>query len=135
HEGTPGHPEIEMALVELARLTGEGRYRELAAFLVGTRGRGTLQPAHFGSAYFQDHAPVRETTEVTGHCVRALYLAAGVTDLFLETGEAGLIEAMWAQWRDMTGRKSYVTGGLGARHSGEAFGDPYELPPDRCYGE
>jgi DUF1680 family protein len=135
NEGTPGHPEIEMALVELSRLTGEPRYRELAAFLVGTRGHGRLQPAHFGSAYFQDHAPMRETTELTGHCVRAVYLAAGVTDLYLETGEAALLDVMQAQWHDMVARKSYLTGALGARHSGEAFGDPYELPPDRCYGE
>ena len=135
NEGTPGHPEIEMALVELSRLTGERRYLELAGFLVDTRGHGTLQPARFGSSYFQDHVPVREATEVTGHCVRALYLAAGVTDLHTETGEDALLEVMRAQWQDMAGRKTYLTGGLGAHHSDEAFGDPYELPPDRCYGE
>ena len=78
---------------------------------------------------------MREATEVTGHCVRALYLAAGVTDLHTETGEDALLEVMRAQWQDMAGRKTYLTGGLGAHHSDEAFGDPYELPPDRCYGE
>jgi DUF1680 family protein len=135
NEGTPGHPEIEVALVELARLTGERRYLELAGFLVDTRGHETLQPARFGSAYFQDHVPVRDATEVTGHCVRALYLAAGVTDLHMETGEAALLDAMEAQWRDMAAGKTYLTGGLGAHHADEAFGDPYELPPDRCYGE
>jgi DUF1680 family protein len=135
NEGTPGHPEIETALVELHRLTGEHRYLELAGFLVDTRGHETLQPARFGSAYFQDHAPVREATEVTGHCVRQLYLDAGVTDLHLETGEAALLDGLQARWRDMTERKMYLTGGLGAHHTDEAFGDPYELPPDRCYGE
>ena len=124
-----------MALVELSRLTGEPRYRELAGFLVGTRGHGRLQPAPLGARYFQDHAPVRQTTEVTGHCVRAVYLAAGVTDLYLETGETALLDVMQAQWHDMAARKSYLTGGLGAHHADEAFGDPYELPPDRCYGE
>ena len=79
--------------------------------------------------------PVREQDEVEGHAVRALYLAAGVTDLYMETGEAALLDAMHAQWRDMAGRKAYVTGGLGAHHMDEAFGDAYELPPDRCYGE
>jgi DUF1680 family protein len=135
NEGTPGHPEIETALVELHRLTGEPRYLELAGFLVDTRGRETLQPARFGSAYFQDHAPVREATDVTGHCVRQLYLDAGVTDLHLETGEAALLDVLQARWRDMVERKMYLTGGLGAHHMDEAFGDPYELPPDRCYGE
>jgi uncharacterized protein len=134
-DGTPGHPEIETALVELYRHTRERRYLDVAAYFVGTRGRSTLQPARFGSSYFQDQVPVREATEVTGHAVRALYLAAGVTDLWLETGEAALMEVMRAQWRDMSGRKSYVTGGVGAHHSDEAFGDPFELPPDRCYGE
>jgi DUF1680 family protein len=135
NEGTPGHPEIETALVELYRHTGESRHLELAGFLVDTRGRETLQPARFGSAYFQDHAPVREATEATGHCVRQLYLDAGVTDLHLETGEAALLAVLQARWRDVTERKMYLTGGLGAHHMDEAFGDPYELPPDRCYGE
>ena len=135
NEGTPGHPEIETALVELHRLTGEPRYLELAGFLVDTRGHETLQPARFGSAYFQDHMPVREATEVAGHCVRQLYLDAGVTDLHLETGEAALLDVLQARWQDMTERKMYLTGGLGAHHTDEAFGDPYELPPDRCYGE
>jgi DUF1680 family protein len=133
--GTPGHPEVETALVELYRLTGDRSYLELAQGLIDRRGHSTLQPARFGSSYFQDRVPVREQPEVEGHAVRALYLAAGVTDLYMETGEAALLEAMERQWRDMAGRKAYVTGGLGAHHMDEAFGDPYELPPDRCYGE
>ena len=134
-EGTDGHPEIETALVELSRLTGERRYLELAERLVDVRGHGTLQPASFGSRYFQDRVPVREQPEVEGHAVRALYLAAGVADIYMETGEAALLDALRAQWRDMASRKTYVTGGLGAHHMDEAFGDAYELPPDRCYGE
>jgi DUF1680 family protein len=132
---TPGHPEIETALVELYRLTGERRHLELAQRLVDQRGKRTLEPATHGSSYFQDRVPVRDQDEVEGHAVRALYLAAGVTDLYMETGEAALLAAMRAQWLDMAGRKTYVTGGLGAHHSDEAFGDAYELPPDRCYGE
>jgi uncharacterized protein len=134
-EGTPGHPELETALVELYRLTGERRYLDLAGFFVDQRGHGLLQPAHFGSSYFPDHVPVREQDAIAGHAVRALYLAAGVTDLYLETGEARLLEVMRAQWEDMAGAKTYLTGGLGAHHRDEAFGEPYELPPDRCYGE
>ena len=136
NEGTPGHPEIETALVELYRETGERRYLELAGFLVDTRGHGTLRPATVRPAYFQDHVPVREATEVTGHSVRAaLPRRRASTDLDLETGEAALLDVLQAQWRDMVERKTYLTGGLGAHHTDEAFGDPYELPPDRCYGE
>ena len=133
--GTPGHPEIETALVELHRLTGERAHLDLARFFVDARGHGTLRPAQFGASYFPDHVPVREQTEIAGHAVLALYLAAGVTDLYLETGDRAWLDVMTAQWEDMAGRKTYLTGGLGAHHQDEAFGDPYELPPDRCYGE
>jgi DUF1680 family protein len=78
---------------------------------------------------------VREQAEVEGHAVRALYLGAGVADLYMETGEPALLDALRMQWHDMAARKAYITGGLGAHHLDEAFGDPYELPPDRCYGE
>jgi uncharacterized protein len=132
---TPGHPEIETALVELYRETGDERWLVLAQRLIDHRGQGTLEPATYGSSYFQDRVPVREQAEVEGHAVRALYLAAGVTDVYMETGEPALLEAMERQWRDMASRKSYLTGGIGAHHMDEAFGDAYELPPDRCYGE
>lgn len=133
--GTPGHPELETALVELYRLTGEHRYLDLAGFFVDQRGQGLLQPANFGASYFPDHVPVREQMEIAGHAVRALYLAAGVTDVYLETGEPRLLEVMRAQWEDMAAGKTYLTGGIGAHHRDEAFGLAYELPPDRCYGE
>jgi DUF1680 family protein len=133
--GTCGHPEAELGLVKLFRLTGERSYLELAQAFVDRRGSADLEPATHGSSYFQNRVPVREQDEVEGHAVRALYLAAGVTDLYMETGEAALLDAMYAQWRDMAGRKAYVTGGVGAHHTDEAFGDAYELPPDRCYGE
>jgi len=134
-DGVPGHPEVETALVELYRHTGEERYLNLAQFFVDGRGRRTLPDARFGSSYWQDHAPVREAVEITGHAVRALYLAAGVTDLYLERGEPALLAAMERWWADMAGRKAYLTGAVGAHHADEAFGDAYELPPDRCYGE
>jgi len=133
--GTPGHPEVEMAMVELYREIGERRYLEVAEYFIEQRGHKLLGPGHFGSSYYQDHVPVRESGAVTGHAVRALYLAAGVTDLYLETGEDELLAVMEEQWRDMTSAKTYITGGVGAHHQDEAFGDPFELPPDRCYGE
>ena len=133
--GTEGHPEPEMALVELYRLTRERSYLDLAQKLVDRRGYGTLGPVEFGRSYFQDRVPVREQAVVEGHAVRALYLNAGVTDLYLETGEPALLAAMERQWTDLTARKAYLTGGAGAHHIDEAFGDPYELPPDRAYAE
>ncbi len=133
---TPGHPEIEMGLTELYRETGERRYLDLARFFLDQRGHGWLGPGRYASsAYYQDRVPVREATGLEGHAVRALYLTAGVADVYLETGEAALLSALERQWADLTGHKLYVTGGVGSRHLGEAFGQPYELPNDLAYCE
>jgi DUF1680 family protein len=131
--GACGHPEAEMALVELCRETGERRYLELASRMIDARGR--KPPVLDGSIYLLDHAPFREQREAVGHAVRALYLYAGATDLYLETGEPTLIETLHALWEDVFTRKAYVTGGLGARYEGEAFGLAYELPNLRAYAE
>ena len=130
-----GHPEIETALVELARLTGDDRHRELARRMVELRGHRTIGEGQFGGAYYQDHTPVREAREATGHAVRQLYLLAGVADLELDDPASGYREALDALWRSIHHEKMYVTGGLGSRHRGESFGDPYELPADRAYSE
>jgi DUF1680 family protein len=130
-----GHPEIETALVELYRYTGDRSYLDLAQQFVDVRGHGVIGPGDFGSAYFQDDVPVREQPTVVGHSVRALYLMAGVVDLFLETGEEALLEAGERQWGSMVAEKTYLTGAVGSRFEGEAFGDPFELPPDLIYGE
>lgn len=130
-----GHPEIETALVELFRVTGEVRYRDLARFFVDRRGHGTLPAGRFGAGYWQDHAPVREAEEVTGHAVRQLYLLAGVVDVHTETGDDSLLAASERLWEEMVARKSYVTGGVGAHQTDEAFGDPFELPSERAYTE
>ncbi|HZC71514.1 MAG TPA: beta-L-arabinofuranosidase domain-containing protein [Jatrophihabitans sp.] len=133
--GVCGHPEIETALVELYRETGNEDYLRLAAYFVDARGHGLLGPSMFGPSYHQDRVPVREAHTIEGHAVRALFLAAGVTDVYVETGDAALFDAMRAQWDDMVSGKSYLTGGVGARWEGESFGDRYELPPDRAYCE
>jgi DUF1680 family protein len=134
-KGTDGHPEIEVALVELFRVTGERRYVQLADTLTTRRGHGMFANGRFDLDYYQDAEPVRDARSIVGHAVRALYLAAGVTDLYAETGEDALLGSMLRQWDDLTSAKSYLTGGVGSRHDGEAIGDPYELPPDRAYCE
>lgn len=132
--GVGGHPEIETALVELARATGTPAYGRLAAYFVDGRGRGLLETEHPRS-YFSDRIPVREATTVEGHAVRALYLAAGAADVAAEDGDRELLRALETQWRHMVETKTYLTGGVGSRWEGEAFGEPYELPPDRAYCE
>lgn len=130
-EEPDGHPEVEMALVELYRETGERRYLELAQFFIDVRGHKRIG----GSTYLQDHKPFRELDEVTGHAVRALYLNSGAADIYAETGEPALMEALQRMWRNLTEKRMYVTGGCGARYEGEAFGRDYELPNERAYAE
>ncbi|MFG1704159.1 glycoside hydrolase family 127 protein [Nonomuraea sp. M3C6] len=132
---TDGHPEIETALVELYRHTRERDYLDLAKQLIDVRGHGVIGAGPFGPAYFQDTVPVRDQHTVVGHAVRALYLLAGVVDVYLETGEDALLHAAQSQWRSMVAEKTYLTGAVGSRFEGEAFGDRFELPPDLSYGE
>jgi DUF1680 family protein len=99
------------------------------------RGHGTLAGARFGRAYWQDHLPVREAPSVVGHAVRQLYLDCGAVDVAVELGDRSLLDAVLARWRDMVATRMYLTGALGSRHRDEAFGDPFELPPDRAYAE
>ena len=131
-----GHPEIEMALVELSRLTGEERYLHLAQFFVDQRGKKKMQGLGAnGPEYHQDHVAVREAEGVAGHAVRQMYLATAVADLYMETGEQALLETSQRLWEDMTRGKMYITGGIGSRYDGESFGESYELPADQCYCE
>lgn len=130
-KGVPGHPEVEMALVELYRETGERKYLDLARFFIDERGKGLIG----GSIYHIDHKPFRELDEIVGHAVRSLYLNCGATDLHMETGEKSLWSALERLWADLVTRKMYVTGGAGARHEGEAFGNPFELPNEKAYAE
>lgn len=130
-----GHPEIEMALVELHRVTGEPRYLEQARLFVERRGHGLLGPIEFGPQYFQDDVPVRRATVLRGHAVRALYLCAGAVDVAVETGDDELLAAARRQYDATLATRTYITGGMGSHHQDEAFGEDYELPPDRSYCE
>ncbi|MCA1983528.1 glycoside hydrolase family 127 protein [Nocardioides nematodiphilus] len=130
-----GHPEVEMALVELGRATGEERYLELARLFVERRGHRTLQQIDFGREYFQDTVPVRDATTLSGHAVRALYLAAGAADVAVETGDAALLDAVRRQAAAARAARTYITGAVGSHRRDESFGQDFELPPDRAYAE
>jgi hypothetical protein len=130
-----GHPEIEPALAEFARATGDERYLELARLFVERRGTGTLAVVEDGAEYFQDDMPVRDADVLRGHAVRALYLAAGALDVAVDTDDADLKASIARQWENTVARRTYITGGMGSHHKDEAFGADFELPPDRAYSE
>lgn len=134
-ERVGGHPEIELGLVELARVTGEERYLHQASLFIDRRGHQTLADIHWGRSYFQDDVPVRDQVAFTGHSVRALYLAASAVDVAADTGDEALLESIIGQWERTVARRTYLTGGMGSHHDGEKFGEDFVLPPDRAYSE
>ncbi|MCJ1701800.1 glycoside hydrolase family 127 protein [Rathayibacter festucae] len=134
-ESVCGHPEVETGLVELSRVTDDDRYLELARLFVERRGHGVLADIEWGRSYYQDDEPVRSSSVLRGHAVRANYLASGAADLAVETGDEELLDALGRQWHATASRRTYITGGQGSHHQDEAFGDDHELPPDRAYSE
>jgi len=134
-KGLDGHPNIETALAELYRETGDRAYLDLASQFVDQRGHGLAGDSGLGRRYLQDHMPVRESPTEVGHAVRALYLEAGVTDVATETHDHELLRSSIRRWADMVAAKTALTGGNGSRHIDEGFGDRFELPPDRAYNE
>jgi len=128
-----GHPEIEMALIELYRTTGKQQYVDLAGYILHGDERIPLRPDQI--TYMFCGIPFTSRTRLEGHAVRAMYACCGATDYYLETGDPAYWKTLTRLWDDLTAHQLYVTGGVGARQEGEAFGDPYELPNARAYGE
>ena len=129
---TPGHEEIELALVRMYEETGNLKYLDLARFFVNKRGtEGPDAP----DRYTQSHVPVREFTEAVGHAVRAVYLYSAMADLARIDSDAGLKEACMRLFRSITEEKMYITGGIGSNSCGEAFAYPFYLPNLNAYAE
>jgi len=134
--GAPGHPEIEMALVELYRETKNQKYLNLAKYFLEERGNGYASTYRFfNPEYYIDHKPFKELDEMTGHAVRMLYLCTGATDIYLETGDEEIFSTIERLWENLVTKKMYITGGAGSRYEGESFGEDYELPNRRAYTE
>jgi hypothetical protein len=124
----PGHEIVEMGLVRLYRVTGDARYLQLAKFFLDVRGPG-------GDEYHQSHLKPADQREAVGHAVRAGYLYSGMADVAAMTGDSRYTAAIDAIWDNVVQKKLYVTGGIGAMGSGEAFGPNYFLPNLSAYCE
>ncbi len=134
----PGHQEIEIGLAKLYRVTGDEKYLQTARFFLDERGHLEVRSdeSRFPHpAYMQDHEPVTEQREAVGHAVRAAYMYAGMADVAALTDDAAYVQALENLWENVVTRKLYLTGGIGSRHTGEAFGDDYELPNESAYNE
>ena len=126
----PGHQIAEMALARLYVLTGEKKYLDEAKFLLDYRGKTPHK-----DVYSQSDKPVVNQTEAWGHAVRAGYMYAGMADVAALLGDSSYIKAIDTIYENIVSRKYYLTGGVGARHGGEAFGADYELPNLTAYNE
>lgn len=149
NEGFPGHPEIELALLKLYRITGDKDCLELCKKFIDTRGVNTnfykeekekRDWTVWGNNaednyYQQSNAPVRSLDKATGHAVRAVYLYTAMADLSGETDDEELFTACERLWKDITERKMYITGAIGSTVHGEAFSTDYDLPSDTAYAE
>jgi DUF1680 family protein len=147
--GYCGHEEIELALVKLARVTGEQKYLDLAKYFIDERGtepnyfteeaiRDGRDPKKFIQKtyeYNQAHEPVREQKKVVGHAVRAMYLYSGMADIATEYNDDSLTAALETLWDDLTTKQMYVTGGIGPAAANEGFTDYYDLPNESAYAE
>jgi hypothetical protein len=131
----PGHEITEMGLVRMYRATDNLQYLNLAKFLIDSRKPDAPPTSNHQATYNQSWIPVVEQTEAVGHAVRAAYLYSGVADVAALTGDPAYLKAVDAIWTDVVTKKLYITGGIGATGSGEAFGGPYVLPNMTAYCE
>ena len=129
----PGHQIVETGLIKLFRITQKQEYLNLAKFFLDIRGNSETHELY--GDYSQDHIPVIEQTEAVGHAVRAVYMYAAMTDIAALKKDTGYYNAVMSLWDNIVTKKIYLTGGLGAKQDGEAFGENYELPNLTAYGE
>ena len=129
----PGHQIVETGLIKLYQITHNKHYLKLAKFFLDARGDSTTH--HLYGEYSQDQVPVIKQTEAVGHAVRALYMYAGMTDIAAIYKDKDYLNAVHKLWDNVVNKKMYITGGMGSRHDGEAFGNNYELPNLTAYNE
>jgi DUF1680 family protein len=132
-KGVPGHQIVETGLIKLYQITGKEDYLKLAKYYLDNRGNPNNHKLY--GEYAQDHIPVIQQNEAVGHAVRAVYMYAGMTDIAAMTKDKGYTDAVNNLWNNMVNKKMYITGGIGSRHDGEAFGNNYELPNLTAYNE
>lgn len=129
----PGHQIVETGLIKLYHISKNPKYLELSKYFLDLRGDSTTHKLY--GAYNQDHMPVTQQAEAVGHAVRGVYMYAGMTDIAAIYHDSAYLKAVNNIWENVVNKKMYITGGLGARHEGESFGDNYELPNLSAYGE
>lgn len=151
HRGCPGHQEIELALMKLSHVTGEKKYAELSHYFLTVRGekpnyllqelkatgKDRIFPefADYDDKYAQSHLPPVLQTTAEGHAVRAMYMYSAMADVAREFNDPDMKAACRTLWNNVTGKRMYITGGIGSSGHLERFTTDYDLPNDRMYCE
>ena len=151
HRGCPGHQEIELALMKLSHVTGEKKYAELSRYFLTVRGetpnyllqelkatgKDRIFPefADYDDKYAQSHLPPVLQTTAEGHAVRAMYMYSAMADVAREFNDPDMKAACRTLWNNVTGKRMYITGGIGSSGHLERFTTDYDLPNDRMYCE
>ncbi|MGJ8680546.1 glycoside hydrolase family 127 protein [Paraglaciecola sp.] len=137
-----------IGLVELYRETKNKKYLQLAELFINMRGGDTklddTTRLNMTGDMVQERTPLRKEKNAVGHAVLAMYYYAGAADVYAETGEKALIDALNRIWSSANQKKMFLTGAIGAAHHGvsgkkdmvhEAFLDDYILPNSTSYNE
>lgn len=149
--GYPGHEEVEIGLIKLARVTDNLKYLKQAKYFIDARGVGEnyfmkemSRPDYklifpefvdYTPEYSQSHLPVREQTTAEGHAVRAVYLYCAMADLAEAYQDEGLLNACKTLWNNIVEKRMYLTGGIGSSGYLERFTVDYDLPNEYNYSE
>ena len=124
-----GHPEIEMSLIELYRITNDKKYLNFAGYLLnGVDLRKIEKSSEINFEHSFTGIPFKSRKIFTDHAVCAMYASCAAADYYLETGDKEMWQTLEYLWKDLTRYKMYITGGVGSRPPEEAIGDRYELP-------
>lgn len=135
---TPGHPEIELALVKMYEVTGEKRYLDLSKFFVDNHGDNNVDGLVYNGCritYNQDECAVRDRKTAEGHCVRALYLFCAMADIAYYYDDKELFAAAERCFENIVNKRMYITGATGSTCHGESFTIDYDLPNRDAYAE
>jgi len=158
-----GHPEIELALLRLYKVTHNAEHLRLARFFLDERGNREGEgkqlyyelearrraeaalPPHLplGNplSYYQADKLLVDQTSVEGHSVRCMYLLTGAADLCIvdDASRKKYLPVLKRLWDNMVQKKMYLTGGIGAEAQWEGFKEDYWLPQGLdeggCYAE
>jgi hypothetical protein len=117
----PWNPSVFMGMAEMYRTLRDPKYLELLEIMINNRGsrpNPDRDHAYGGTDQTQDRVPLREEAQAVGHAVTGNYYYCGAADLYAETGDKEILEALERIWKDIHWKKIDIIVGVAKdRHS------------------